>query len=444
VTPVRPSAAGDLVGQVYAQVVRDFGLLAPPVVLHSPSPAPLAACWLMLREILIVPGPAGRAAKEAVAAAVSLENTCPFCVTIHTSILTGLTGTADATALAGRPPYPPDQAPELIGTTLLLHYLNRMVNVFLGEVPLPPGVPNMALRPVMGVISGLVRAAGKRPLPSGASLDMLPEAALPADMSWASANPVIADALARASAAIESAGSRSVPEPVRDVVLAELANWDGEPRGPSRAWAESAISGIPAEHQGAGRLALLTALASYQVDQSAIDAFRRGRPDDASLVELTSWASLAAARRAASWIPVAAAEAAADKARDGLPDFSAAEPSIATYPSRTIISAAAAYSAGPSRRVVARPSTYRLNMQNAAAIRTVSWISRSVAPAARAVAISSACASLPPRCTAAAMRSRAASFGVTGAVARSARTSSTSAIPSGNCAAANAACEAVQ
>jgi AhpD family alkylhydroperoxidase len=304
VTPVRPSAAGDLVGQVYAQVVRDFGLLAPPVVLHSPSPEPLAACWLMLREILIVPGRAGRAAKEAVAAAVSLENTCPFCVTIHTSILTGLTGTADATALAGQPACPPDQAPELIGTILLLHYLNRMVNVFLGEVPLPPGVPHVALRPVMGVISGLVRAAGKRPLPSGASLDMLPEAALPADMSWASANPVIADALARASAAIESAGSRSVPESVREVVLAELAHWDGEPRGPSRAWAESAISGIPAEHQGAGRLALLMALASYQVDQSAIDAFRRGRPDDASLVELASWASLAAARRAASWIPV--------------------------------------------------------------------------------------------------------------------------------------------
>ena len=172
----------------------------------------------------------------------------------------------------------------------------------------------MALRPAMGMISGLVRAAGDGPVLAGASLDMLPEAALPPDLSWASGRPVIADALARACAAIESAGSRSVPEPVRDVVLAELADWHGEPRGPSRAWADSAISRLGSRHQGAGRLALLTALASYQVDQSAIDAFRRGQPDDASLIELTSWASLAAARRAASWIPVAVAAAPAGPA----------------------------------------------------------------------------------------------------------------------------------
>jgi AhpD family alkylhydroperoxidase len=331
--------ARDLVGQVYEQLARDFGILAPPVVLHSPSPEPLAACWLMLRETLIVPGRAGRAAKEAVATAVSLGNTCPFCVTIHSTTLTGLAGTADATALAEehpasmadsglravaqwavacrtaagaagyQPACPPGQAPELIGTVFLLHYLNRMVNVFLGEVPLPPGVPRMALGPVMGVISGLVRTAGDGLGPAGASLDLLPGAALPADMSWASANPVIADALARACAAIESAASRSVPEPIREVVLAELANWRGEPRGLSRAWAESAISGLSSGHQEAGRLALLTALASYQVGQSDIDAFRHGQPGDASLVELTSWASLAAARRAARWIPVAVAEA---------------------------------------------------------------------------------------------------------------------------------------
>ena len=56
------------------------------------------------------------------------------------------------------------------------------------------------------------------------------------------------------------------------------------------------------------RLALLTALASYQVDRSVIDKFRLDWPDDATLVELTSWASLAAARRVGGWIPVGTPE----------------------------------------------------------------------------------------------------------------------------------------
>ena len=50
--------------------------------------------------------------------------------------------------------------------------------------------------------------------------------------------------------------------------------------------------------------------------------------------------------------------------------------------------------------IVASPSTYRLNMQNAAAIKTVSWISMSVVPAARASATCSAVTASPLRATA--------------------------------------------
>src|SRR5690606_8869078 len=38
VTPVRPRAARGLVAEVYAGLERDFGMLAPPVILHSPVP----------------------------------------------------------------------------------------------------------------------------------------------------------------------------------------------------------------------------------------------------------------------------------------------------------------------------------------------------------------------------------------------------------------------
>ena len=37
ITAVRAGAARDQVAAVYAQLERDFGMLAPPVVLHSPA-----------------------------------------------------------------------------------------------------------------------------------------------------------------------------------------------------------------------------------------------------------------------------------------------------------------------------------------------------------------------------------------------------------------------
>jgi AhpD family alkylhydroperoxidase len=335
VTPVPPKAAGALATRVYGQVERDFGVLAPPVALHSPAPQIMAAIWIMFRESLIVPGQVDRAAKEVVATAVSAVNTCPFCVTIHSGTLARLTGTSGALAgpddHAGSVADPrlrglaqwatecgtetgalrhgaacsADQAPELIGTAVLLHYLNRMVNVFLGAIPLPPRVPRMALPPVMRLVSGLIRQASTGSLAPGASLDMLPPAAPPGDLSWAAANPLLADGFARAFAAIDAAGARFVAEPVRELVLAELASWHGGNRGLSRAWAADAVSGLPTQHQTAGRLALLIAMASYQIDQSVIDACRRTQGDDEALIGLTSWASLSAARRVGGWIPLA-------------------------------------------------------------------------------------------------------------------------------------------
>ena len=330
VSPVRRGAARGLVGRVYEQIEREFGVLAPSLVLLSPAAQVLAASWLMLRETLLVTRKVERDAKEAVATTVSLGNSCPWCATVHGTMVSGL---ADGLVLKGRsaesiadprlravttwardcgteegarrhePACPAAEAPELIGTVVLFHYYNRMVNVFLTEVPLPPGAPRMALGPVMWILDRRFRPAAERSHQPGTSLDLLPAASLPGDLSWASGDAVAEDAFARGCAAIDAAGARSVPPSVRDLVLTELENWHGEPRGPSRDWAERAVSGLPAADRAGGRLALLTALASYQVDRSVVRMYRASQPDDSALVELTAWASLAAARRAGAWIP---------------------------------------------------------------------------------------------------------------------------------------------
>jgi AhpD family alkylhydroperoxidase len=332
VRPVKPGAARGLLATAYAQVERDFGMLAPPIALHSPAPETLAASWIMLRETLVVPGLADRAAKEATAAAVSLANTCPYCAGVHAAVLGGVADGPEAAAIANdridsvadpglrdvaawarasgqreviaaaRPPLPAGQMTELAGVVVTFHYLNRMVNIFLGDSPLPQGTP-AGLRGVLMRMTGkMMLALGARSPAAGASLDLLPAAPLPGDLAWAAGIPAIEGAFARAAAAIDAAGARAVPRPVRELVLGELAAWDGLPRGLNRGWADDAVSTLAPAHRGAGRLALLTALASYQVGATDIEEFRRDRPGDEPLIELTSWASMAAARRAGTWL----------------------------------------------------------------------------------------------------------------------------------------------
>lgn len=313
---VKPRHADGLVAEVYRQVELEFGMLAPPTALHSPSPEALAACWLILRETLLAEGFADRAGKEAVATGVSIANNCPYCEDVHGMTLDALTTDgSDVAALtewarrsataadAGPPPGPVEQAPELIGVALAFQYYNRVANVFLTDSPFPAHVPLSArprARQVLGAVLRRSAGGGARP---GDSLDLLPPAPRPDDLDWAAASDVVSDAFARAYAATESAGVRSVPEGVRDLVRSRLSTWEGQPPGLSRAWVEEAVAGLPPAEQPAGRLALLVALASYQVDEGLVEDFRRTGADDAAVIDLIAWAAMATARRVSTWIP---------------------------------------------------------------------------------------------------------------------------------------------
>lgn len=332
VRPVPPGAADGLVAEVYRQGEAEFGMIAPPMALHSPAPSVLAASWLMLRETLLVSGLVSRARREAVAAAVSLGNACPYCVEVHGTTLRGLGSRTDAEAIladridtvtdpdlraiaawartsgvrdtATAAPVAGEQVPELLGVATVFQYLNRMVHVFLGDSPLPPGTPDAAKGVARWVLARVMRPSALVGRVPGASLDLLPAAAPHADFAWAAPTPHVAEAFARAGAAIETQARDAVPEPVRALVLDHLATWSGRPSGPSRAWVHDAVSGLSERDRPAGRLALLTAVSSYQVDGGLLDDVRTQGADDAALVTLTSWSSLAAARRISTWTPI--------------------------------------------------------------------------------------------------------------------------------------------
>lgn len=332
VHPIPPGAAGGLVAAVYAQVERDFGMLAPPVVLHSPAAGPLAACWVMLRETLLAQGVADRAAKEVVAAGVSLGNACPYCVDVHSAVLRGLAHGAEADAIGGDrvdamadpalrdlaawarssgrresmlrrdPPFPIEQLPEFAGVAVTFQYLNRMVTVFCQDSPLPAVLPATLASGMMRVLGRFLRSAARAALEPGAALDLLSEAPTPDDLGWAAGRPVIADAFARAIAVVEAADARAVDDRVRDLVTSELAGWSGQAVGLGRSWVDDRLARLAPADRPAGRLALLIAFAPHQVGPSDIEEFRCDQRSDEDLISLAAWASLAAARRVGSWL----------------------------------------------------------------------------------------------------------------------------------------------
>ncbi|RSM60413.1 alkylhydroperoxidase [Amycolatopsis sp. WAC 01376] len=286
VRPVPYGRATGLVRDVYRRLEREFGMLAPPVALHSPSPTVLAASWVMLRESLVAAGVTSRADREVVATLVSRANSCPYCVEVHGMTLDSLGRSSEASATAeGRPVADPFAGAlsvaaraELTAVAFTFHYLNRVVSVFLGPSPLPPNVPDSARSKAKAVLGRLLRPASAA-LP-GESLDLLPAGSR--DFSWAAGNPIMEDAFSRAASAF---ASLAVPSAVRDVVARELSTWDGSAPGLSRSW-------VDAFDDPAVRLALVVAKAPYQVDDALVTAAGLG---DRELVELVGWTSFAAA-----------------------------------------------------------------------------------------------------------------------------------------------------
>jgi len=332
VQTVTLDSAEGLVSRVYAQMKREFGTLAEPFTLHSPSPALLAGTWSACRECLLV-GRVHRDVKEAVAATVSRINQCPYCVDAHTIMLSATSAHRAADAISHQhdeqirdpairsiidwaaatrspgaeillsPPFSKQDAPEIIGTAVFFHYVNRMVNVLLSETPLPSN-HRWLKGPLKRVASWYFSKAVHRSKRLGASLDLLPNTELPADLAWAETAPNVAGAFARFVTVVDRAGKDLVPEEVRACVYEQVQAWDGKDPGLGQQWVEQAMKGLDERSKAVGRLVLLTALAPYQVDERVVRAFVTSFPEDDKLLGALAWGSLTAARRIGTWLYV--------------------------------------------------------------------------------------------------------------------------------------------
>lgn len=325
VAPVRRDNAVGQVRQVYEQAEREFAL-APPLTVHSVDPPLLAAVWAATREALIV-GP-HRPVKEAIAAAVSVINTCPFCVDIHSMMIRegattaairalaperiedartagavrfalgtmqpakafGLAATIDAADLAA-----------YAGTTVLFHYLNRVVNVFMRDSS-PLAATGFLRHPARALAAATIgRSVTDVAATPGASLAIL-EPQTPTGIPWVDAHPAIGPALAALfSATRHLLDGLASPDTVAQLTR-HFSTWHGEPAPLGRSWLADATLGLPRDDLPVARLALLAGRSAYAVTEQDIAAVRSLHAGDAELVRIVAWGAGAASRRVADWI----------------------------------------------------------------------------------------------------------------------------------------------
>lgn len=331
----RRNATG-LLAQVYDMIEEDF-FINGSLTSRSKVPALIAGIWTAGRESVLVNDRLDRTTKEAMNAVLSQVNDCPYCGDMLISLVhaggkheaaSQIFGESAAhitdntlrkrlawvksVATPGTTTHPPvpfttNELPEAIAALMAMSDINRFSHVVMDGSPVGAplglqGIKAAALR----LFGSELRSTYVEPLTPGRALPLLPPAALPADMRWATLNPRIADALARWAAVVEGEVSGVVSPVVRELVARKLQDWKGDLMPLSRSWVNSEISVLTGQDRAIAKLALILAKAPYQVDETLVEDVLGQDRNEERFIRVLAWASFSGARRFAQRIAEAA------------------------------------------------------------------------------------------------------------------------------------------
>src|SRR5262249_29387950 len=101
-------------------------------------------------------------------------------------------------------PFTAEELPEAIAALMAMSDINRFSHVVMDGSPVsaPMGLKSVKAA-ALRLFGGELRATHVKHLTPGRAIPLLPPAALPEDMQWATPNPRIGDALARWAAVVE-------------------------------------------------------------------------------------------------------------------------------------------------------------------------------------------------------------------------------------------------
>jgi AhpD family alkylhydroperoxidase len=304
-TPAAPKTATGLTAEVYGQLRNEFLGPVPTFQVLSAVPEIMAATWTLMREALLA-GDASRVERELVASAVSRANRCRFCVDAHVMLLHALGEheLAEVIARGGTPPQPrhaglvrwaeasrspaagwtSPHGPELTGTVLSFHFINRIVSALLKPDLLPGGLQrSSAVRSVGGRLYAKTARESKEP---GRSLALL-------GGTTTARNSPVGTAYASLKHAAAQGGDL-LSESARQTVTATVRWEDG--RHPARPadWAVELVRDLPGADRVGTRIALLAAFAPSAISAGDVALWRLTHPADADLVRLVAYGAITA------------------------------------------------------------------------------------------------------------------------------------------------------
>ena len=106
---------------------------------------------------------------------------------------------------------------------------------------------------------------------------------------------------------VEREASSVVSPAVRELVVRNLQDWDGELMPISRSWVDADVSDLTGQNRAIARLALVLAKAPYQVDEKLVEEVLKEDRDEERFIRILSWASFSSARRFAQRLAEATA-----------------------------------------------------------------------------------------------------------------------------------------
>lgn len=325
VEAVPRSEAEGLVAAVYDQVVEDF-FINGAITCQSSVPPLMAAMWCGGRETVQVCDRLDSELKEAMTAAISYHNDCPYCADMLVGMVHGEgnhdsavklrereEGAADLDELrdeirwalstvdpqvewTGAPPFDEGELPEALGSVFTFGYVNRVSHVTMEDSPIkaPFGL-NGVERAAVRVFGGELEPVAEKELEPGRGLALVEEAPMPDDLWWAEPNPRVAEALTRWVGAVERHAAPALSPATRKFVEAELQGWAGERMPLSRSWVEEPLADLDEGDRDVARLSLLTAKAPYQVGDSAVLPVLDSE-GQRTLIKILAWSGMTATR----------------------------------------------------------------------------------------------------------------------------------------------------
>ncbi len=310
-SPAPPRTATGLTAQVYRQLRDEFLGPLPTFQALSAVPEVLAATWALMREALLA-GDASRVDRELVASAVSRANRCRFCVYAHVMLLHALGEheLAEVIARGETPPAPRHAAlaawaedsrspvaadwsspyrPEVTGTLLAFHFINRIVSALLEPDLLPGGLQRSPM--VRSAAGRLYGRAAREPKEPGRSLSLL--GAGPATPpAWAGDSPVGAAYASLRNAAMQ--GGSLLSDVARQTVTGTVRWEDGRHPARPAEWTADLIRDLPGTDRVGARIALLAAFAPSAIRAGDVTLWRLSHPADGDLVRLVAYGAIAA------------------------------------------------------------------------------------------------------------------------------------------------------